>query len=129
MLLAGGAVVFLASFLHWFGAGSFGYNAWETNAFGFVGIFVAIMGLATAVTVGLTTFAGTKLPADILGFTWNQIYVTFSFACTIVTLGYLFAGNVKFGLILALIGSASMLAGAFMESQATAKPAGPPTAF
>src|SRR4051812_7406691 len=94
MLLAGGAVLFLASFFHWFGVGSYGVNAWETDSFGLVGILVALMGLATAVTVGLTTFAGTKLPADILGFTWNQIYVIFSFACTVVTLGYLFAGNV-----------------------------------
>ena len=129
MLLAGGAVVFLSTFINWFGSGSYGFSAWETEYFGFIGIFVAVMGLATAITVGLTTFAGTALPANIAGFTWNQIYLSFAFTCTVITLGFLFAGQVKFGLILALLGSAVMLAGAFMESQTTAKPSGPPTAF
>ena len=129
MLLGGGALLFLSTFLKWYGEGSFGYSAWETDIFGFLGIFLAVMGLATAITVGLTTFAGTKLPADILGFTWNQIYMMFGFTASIVTIGYLFTGHTKIGLFLGLIGSLVMLAGAFMESQVTAKPSGPPTAF
>ena len=129
MLLAGGGVLVISSFFDWFGEGKFGYNAYETSYFGFVGILLVLMGAATAITVGLTTFAGTKLPADILGFTLNQIYLMFGFTCSVVTVGYLFTGHVKFGLFLALLASLSMLAGAFMEIQATAKPAGPPTAF
>ena len=129
MLLAGGAVLFLGTFLDWFGSGGFGFNAWETEYFGFLGIFVALMGLATAVGVGLSTFGGQKLPANVLGFTINQIYLMFGFTCSVVTLGFVFAGEVKFGLILALLGSAAMLVGAFMENQAAAKPSAPPTAF
>ena len=129
MLLAGGAVLVISSFFDWFGEGSFGYNAYETDYFGLVGIMLVLMALVTAITVGLTTFAGTKLPADVLGFSWNQIYLTFAFTSTVVTVGYLFTGHVKFGLFLALLASLAMLAGAFMETQATAKPSGPPTAF
>ena len=133
MLLAGGAVLFLTSFLDWYSIdtafGSASANAWDTDAFGLLGILVALMGLAVAITVGLATFAGTKLPTDILGFSWNTIYVMFGFACSVVTVGFLFRGEVGIGLILGLIGALVMLAGAFMESQATARPAGPPTAF
>lgn len=129
MLLAGGGVLFLSTFFHWFGSGGYGINAWETEYFGLLGIFVALMGLATAVGVGLTTFGGQKLPAQVLGFTINQIYLIFGFTCSVVTLGFLFAGQVKFGLILALLASAAMLVGAFLENQASSKPSAPPTAF
>jgi hypothetical protein len=129
MLLAGGVVLFISSFLDWFGSGSYGINAWETEYFGLIGILVALMGLATALGVGLATFAGTKLPPAVLGFTLDQIYLIFGFTSTVITLGFLFAGQVKFGLILALLASVAILVGGFLENQATAKPAGPPTAF
>ena len=127
--LGGGVVLFLATFFNWFGSGSYGVNAWKTDSFGLLGIFVAVMAAATAVLVGLTTFAGTKLPDQVLGLSWSQIYLMFAFTCTVVTLGFLFASNVKAGVFLGLVGSVAMLAGAVMDLRQPAAAPAPPTSF
>ncbi len=130
MLLAGGAVLAVSTFLDWAGVGDFGFNGWEIDAFGFQGIFVFLIGVAVAGSVAAKTFGGMKLPARIVGLSHNQLYMALGLAGFLITFGLQFAQNSKFGLTLGWIASAVVVAGAFMESQSEATAGSkPPTTF
>ena len=121
MLIAGGAVLFIATFLDWasFDGGGFiddfGFNAWETSIFGLLGIFCAIIGVTVAAGVAATTFGGVVTPQKILSFTQDQLLLILSSMALLITLGVFFRGDVGIGLILALLASISMTVGAFIE--------------
>ncbi len=130
MLIAGGAVLAVSTFLTWFDVGD-GFNGWETDFFGFQGIFVFLIGAAVAVAVALKSFAGTQLPARVLGFTLNQLFMALGLAAFLITFGQQFGDERGFGVILGWIASAVVIAGAFMEGQGdSAAPSNrPPTTF
>lgn len=129
MLIAGGAVMFISTFLDWFSSGNFGVNGWETDIFGFQGVFVAIIGLVVAGGVALTTFADVSLPDRVLGFTRTQIYVSLAEAAFLITFGLMFAGDTGVGLFLGWIAAAVVVAGGIMEMQAESGGSAPPTQF
>lgn len=128
MLIGGGVLLFIATLLDWFGSGSFGYNGWETKAYGLQGIFVAAIGVIVAVGVALSTFGNVSLPDSVLSFSRNQVYLILSFAAFLIMFGLQFATNTDIGILLGWIAAAVMIAGAFMEEQATGSGA-PPTQF
>lgn len=116
MLMVGGAVLFIASFLKW--RDTFvSEGGLSTDLTGLQGIWCLLIGGAIAILVALQTFAGTNLPARVLGFTWNQLYLTFGIAAFLITFGLQFAESVAFGVTLGWIASAVVVAGAFMELQ------------
>ena len=125
MLIAGGALLFVSTLLDWVGSGSFGFNGWETRAYGLQGIFVAAIGVIVALGVALTTFGNVSLPDALLSFTRNQVYLILSFAAFLIMFGLQFASNSDIGVILGWIAAAVMTAGAFMEEQSTAGGASP----
>ena len=129
MLLAGGAVLAISTFLDWAGAGSFGFNGWETDAYGLQGIFVFLIGAAVAGSVAAKTFGNVQLPPRIVGFTLNQLYLALGLAAFLITFGLQIAQNSKFGVTLGWIAAAVVVAGAFMESKNDAMPSSrpPPT--
>ncbi len=136
MLIAGGAVLFISTFLAWFsvGSGSFGASAsgWSTESYGLTGIFVAIIGLAVAVGAALTTFTDIEIPSDILGFTREQVYCMLGLAAFLITFGLQFGSATGIGILLGWIASAVVVAGAYIEMQASgsgAAPAAPPSQF
>ncbi len=118
MLIAGGALLFIASFLKWrdFFGGS-GEGGLSTSVTGLQGIFCLLIGGAIAVLVGLQTFGNINLPARVLGFSWSQLYLMFGLAAFLITFGLQFADQVAFGITLGWIASAVIVAGAFMELQ------------
>jgi hypothetical protein len=133
MLIAGGAVLLIASFLKWrdlFGSDSEG--GLSTDFTGLQGIFCLLIGGAIAVLAALQTFGNVNLPARVLGFTWNQIYLMFGLAAFLMTFALQFAESTAFGITLAWIASAVIVAGAFMELQHEGRSVGgttPPKPF
>jgi hypothetical protein len=117
MLIAGGAVLFIATFLDWISVRGFSVSGTETDAFGFQGFWCLLIGAAVAVLVALQTFANINLPARVLGFSWNQIFIVFGVAAFLITFGLQFVDNAAIGITLGWIASAVIVAGAFMEMQ------------
>ncbi len=134
MLIAGGAVLFISTFLDWasFGSGSFsvGINAWDVDGFGFLGIFCAAIGVIIGGGVAASNFGNVSLPDRMLGFNHDQVHFILSSFALLTTVGFLFRGDVGIGLILGLIASGVMVAGAFMDMQGAGGNAdAPPTQF
>ena len=134
VMLAGGVVMIIASFLDWseeffFGGGSAGLS---TDRFGLLGIFTLVIGIATAVNGGLEAFAPqVKRPDGALSMSRDQIAVALGFAAFFWSFGLLFAEATKIGLILAAIGAAAVAVGGVLtDTQATPR-TGPdqPTQF
>jgi hypothetical protein len=131
MLIAGGAVLLISTFLEWtegvdlgeFGS-SDGFSGIDTDAFGLLGIWCLLIGGAVAVLTALTTFGNINLPARVLGFTWTQLYLMFGLAAFLITFGLQFIDGTAFGVTLGWIASAVIVAGAFMELQSEGKRAG-----
>ncbi len=128
MLIAGGGVLLISSFLDWFSVASFGTNGWEVDAFGLHGIMVALIGVIVGLGAALTAFGGVSLPDSMLGFSRNQIFLILSFAAFLITFGQQFANGSAFGVTLGWIAAAVMTAGACMDEQGS-RSAAPPTQF
>lgn len=124
MLIAGGAVVFLASLLDWTEFNS------KTEVFGIQWLFTLIIGGGIAVLVALASFTNVTIPEKVFGFDLNQLFLTMSFAAFLIFFGAQFGEFREVGVLLGWIGAAVMCAGAFMEmqSETTGGPA-PPTQF
>lgn len=135
MLIIGGAVLFIASFLKWrdFPFGGDGEGGLSTDITGLQGIFCLLIGGAIAVLVALQTFGNVNLPRNVLGFGWNQLYLMFGLAAFLITFGLQFSERTAIGILLGWIASAVIVAGAFMELQSEGRGATtgstPPTPF
>lgn len=135
MLIAGGAVLLISTFLDWYSVdtaiGDFSVNGWETDAFGLLGIFCALIGVVIGGGVAAQQFGNVSLPDRILGFDHNQLHLVLSFAAFLITFGLVFAGDTGIGLWLGVVASAVMTAGAFMDMSAEggAPSTTPPTQF
>ena len=133
MLMGGGAVLLISTFLDWVsvsaGGFSFGENAWDTDFFGLLGIFCALIGLAVGGGVALMTFGNVTMPDEILGFSHDQLHFILGVEALVITLGFIFRGDVGIGLWLGLIASAVIVAGAFMDMRADTSEGAAPTQF
>ena len=130
VILACGAVAFIASFLPWVSIdlGRFGdasYNAWDGDVlywptFWWVGIF----GLVMALQVGLRAFTSVNLPDRILGFTWPQIHLVLGLFAVILTVSFLIGGDEHgIGFWISFLASIGLVVGAVMlEKEATSTP-------
>jgi DMSO/TMAO reductase YedYZ heme-binding membrane subunit len=121
VILACGAVAFIASFLPWVSIdlGRFGdtsFNAWDGDVmywptFWWVGIF----GLVMALQVGLSAFTSVNLPNRVLGFTWPQIHMVLALFAALLTVSFLIGGDEHgIGFYLSLLASIGLVVGAFM---------------
>jgi hypothetical protein len=112
VMLIGGAVTFLFSFLHFIEDTS----AWGTGVFP-IATIAAILGLAMAV-VSVMELLGTNLPGEVLTFNWKQIKFTWGAVALAITLGYFIVdkggADTGIGMIFMLLGSIAMTAGAVM---------------
>jgi len=128
MLIAGGAVLFISTFLEWHEF--LEYNGWDTDLYGLQGIVVAIIGLAVGAGVALTKFANVSMPEQFLGFNHDQLHLVLGFVAFLITFGLQFQDGASIGILLAWIASAVIVAGAYIDIQA-AKVSGdaPPTQF
>ena len=132
MMMGGGAVLLISTFLHWFSSGSRGVSGWNTDAAGLSGILVALIGVMVAGGVASTQFANVSLPERILGFTQSQVYCILGFSAFLITFGRQFETFSGIGILLGWISSAVIVAGAYMEMQASgagSTPPAPPSQF
>jgi hypothetical protein len=129
MLIAGGAVLLIASILKWRDTVS-SEGGLSTDLTGLQGIFCLLIGGGIAVLVALQTFGNVNLPARVLGFSWNQLYLMFGLAAFLITFGLQFAEFTAFGITLGWIAAAVIVAGAFMELHIVSRThSAPPTSF
>jgi hypothetical protein len=132
IILVSGAVLLIFSFLDWYDFGfGVGSNAWDSFP---LLTWPAIFGTAAAVLLALEKFANVNLPANVLGFTWNQLYFMAGVIAVLITLGALIAGDSSaIGLYLSLLGAIGLLVGAIMrmnENPSRTTPGStPPQAF
>lgn len=133
MLIGGGVVLLLGTFLDWvsFGSGDFsvGANAWDTDFFGLHGIIAAVIGLVVGGGVAARQFGNVDMPSPPLGFTHAQLHIVLSLIAVVITVGFVVRGDVGIGLWLGTIAAIVMLVGSIMESNEGAADASPPTQF
>jgi hypothetical protein len=117
-MMGGGLVALIGSFLDFTGD----VSAWGKGAFPIV-TMMPLYAVVAGVLVALTLFANVKLPAEVLGFTWNQIYLVLGFFATLMGLFWAVAADDKgAGLWLILLGSIAVLVGAVLVERETATP-------
>jgi hypothetical protein len=133
MLIAGGAVLLLSTFLDWvsFGSGDFsvGSNGWETDGFGLQGIFVAVIGLAIGGGVAASQFGSVKKPDKILGFDHNQLHLALGLSAFLITFGLQLRDGAAIGILLGWVSAAVIMAAAIMDMRAADGDAAPPSQF
>lgn len=119
IMMASGAVTFLASFfaIVSVGSGRFKYtaNAWDKQFRSFT--FLVLLALAVGVVVALKAFGVLELPKKLLGFSLNQLAAfvgAFGVLISFAVLISLDGASMGFGLILMLLASAGMVVGAIM---------------
>jgi hypothetical protein len=114
VMLAGGLITFIFSFLDFYKVGPFGANAWDTDAGAFVTTIPAILGLAMLVWTVLEV-VGTKLPEKVLTFTGPQMKASWGISAGGMMLGWVTTGSDwGAGFWLMFIGSIAMAAGGIM---------------
>ncbi len=123
MLMAGGAVLAIASILDWVEFFD------KTDIFGFQWVFTLLIGAGVAIAVAISTFGNVELPRNILGFTLNQVFLALGFSAFLITFGAQFGEGREIGVLLGWIGAGVLTAGAFMESNQDTTSNSPPTAF
>ncbi|MGQ0616796.1 MAG: hypothetical protein ACT4PW_07365 [Acidimicrobiia bacterium] len=124
LLMAGGAVLLLGSFLDFAGETS----AWGEGAFP-IATLPALLGAAIAVVVALATFANATLSERPMGFTWSQVYVVVGSFVALQMVGWLITeGDKEAGFFLMFVGAGVLFAGALMHFRESPAAAGPGTA-
>lgn len=127
LMLGGGVLLLLSSFLDW-GPST---NGFDTDVFGLLGIVTLLIGVAAAGIGGATAFAPqVKLPQNILGFTIAQFVGALSFSAFIWLFGFQFADFSEIGISLGWIGAVVAIAGAIVtDLQANPSSSGSTTTF
>ena len=124
-LIGGGVLLFISTLLDW---RSIGANGWETASWGLLGIIVAVIGVAVAVGVALTTFGNVSLPDSTLGFSRSQLHMVLGFSAFLITFGQIGANSLGIGIWLGALGAVAIAVGGYMESSDGGGSA-PPTQF
>jgi hypothetical protein len=110
-IMAGGAVMLIASFLDFAGKTS----AWGSGLFP-IATLIALYGIVMAAQIALTKFANVSLPDRVAGFTWEQVHLLLAVFALLMSIGWIISGiNSKgIGLWLLFLGSIALVAGAVM---------------
>jgi hypothetical protein len=117
IMLIGGAVTLLFSFLDFYKVGDEGRNAWSSDGGAFATTVPALLGLAMVVWI-ILELTGTKLPAQVLTFNANQLKATWGISAGGLMLSWFatdFGGLDKgIGFWMMLLGSLAMAVGAVL---------------
>lgn len=140
MLIAGGAVLAISTFLEW-GEGIFegmsfsdledpGYSGWTTDAVGIFGILVFLIGVAVAGGVAAQQFGNVSMPDKILGFDHNQLHFMLGAIAFVPLFGYFLGGPSGIGSLLGFLAAAVIIAASIMDMRSADAPGGgAPTQF
>ena len=120
MLLGGGVALLISTFIDWVGSGPFGFNVYESGAFGLTGIFLLVISLVTIGVAAVRNFApNVELPRAILGMTVDEIVLKLGFASFVFGLSLTLRDFSKFGTVLAAIAGAVITVGAYIDISAS----------
>ena len=93
VIVAGGAVMLIGSFLPFYSNHALSYSAWSgADGFGLFGIVTVavVCGAVMAGQVAISEFAtGVSLPRDVLGLSWDQVHLALGFQAAILMLAFL----------------------------------------
>lgn len=127
MLIGGGAVLFLSTLLAWRSREGFdSIGGWSVSRFGFLGVFIGLIGLAIAIGVASQAFGTVSLPDRILSLDHDQLHLLLGVTAFVVTFGQQFADDFGIGIVLGWLASGTIVAAAVMDIRA--RP-GTPTQF
>lgn len=111
IIMIAGAVMLVASFLHFAGDRS----AWGSGNFP-IATLLPLYGLAMAAQIALTKFAGVKLPEQVVGFTWEQVHLVLGILAGAMAVAWLLTdtGDKQIGLWLEVLGGIALAVGALI---------------
>lgn len=129
VILAGGIVTIVASFLAFYTSGNFTITAWDSGLSP-IAVYPVFAGGFSAAVVALRRFAGATLNVRIGGFTWEQVHLLLGLFALLITGGYFWQGgpgslDLGLGFWGMFGGSIALLVGAVMFSREPAGPFGP----
>lgn len=126
MLMGGGLLAAIGTFLDWRDILGFSSSGVSTDSAGLQGIFVLLIGLALAAYGAILQFAPqVDLPDEVLGFTNDQVALTLGFAAFLIAFGFQFADFTGPGVFLSWIGAAVAVVGAVLNLREASAPAAP----
>jgi hypothetical protein len=110
-ILIAGAVMFVGSFFDFAGS----TNAWGRYLFP-LATLLPLYGVVMALQIGLTKFANVKLPAQLAGFTWEQLHLVLGLLTGFMAIGWLLTdlASKGFGYWLEVLGGIAIAAGALV---------------
>lgn len=124
-LLAGGALLFISTFLKWRGDQS----GISLDAAGLQGLICLVIGAGVVILVAMANFGGKTTNLSVAGLSTSEVFLTLGITAFLITFGLQLADSVKFGVFLGWVGAAAIIVGAFMESRAEPSASTPPTPF
>jgi hypothetical protein len=115
VIMAAGAVMLIFSFLHFGGSSKFGRSAWQSPFFP-IATLLPVYGLVMALQIALTKYAGLKLPAAVIGFSWEQVHLALGVMAGLMAIGWLFTdlGDKQVGEWFEILGGIALVVGAVM---------------
>ncbi len=110
-IMAAGAVMIIFSFLN-FAAHT---SAWGSGLFP-IATLLPLYGLVMAAEIALTKFASVKLPASVLGFSWEQIHLALGAMAALMAIGWLVTdtGGKQIGQWFEILGGIALVVGAVL---------------
>lgn len=124
-LLAGGALLFISTFLNWGGDQS----GISLKARGLQGLICLVIGGGVVLVVTLANFANNSLSLNVAGLDTNGVLLTLGIAAFLMNFGLQFADESQVGVLLGWIGAAAIVVGAVLEERETGTGSTPPTPF
>ena len=119
LMMGGGALMVIASFLDW----RLGNSGLSTDSFGLLGIFTLLFGIAIVGVAATRTFApGVNLPSHILGFSLDKLCVMLAFTVFLWTFGVISGEVIDAGIHLTWIGAAVATVGGILSMRSNAAP-------
>jgi hypothetical protein len=109
IIMIAGAVMLVASFLHFAGDTS----AWGRYLFP-IATLLPLYGVIMAAQIALTKFASVKLPDQVAGFTWEQVHLVLGLMAGLMAIAWLITdtGDKQIGEWLEVIGGIALAFGA-----------------
>jgi hypothetical protein len=111
VIMASGAVMLIFSFLDF----AVTRNSWQSPWFP-IATLLPLYGVIMALHVALTKFANVKVPARVVGFTWEQIHLALGLMAGLMAIGWLVTntGSKKVGFWFEILGAIGLAVGALM---------------
>jgi hypothetical protein len=125
VILAGGAVMLLGSFLAFYKVPGTGvtFNAWAHFLF-LITTLPALLGALMALQIALVAFGNITMPNRVLGLTWDQFHLVVALQTALLMLTFFLQARLPplvlgTGFWVMFVGAGALVVGAFMRLAAT----------